>query len=259
MNRFLQFFLFILMPVSLFAQEETQWLAPESYDLSFKATAAMKPFLSHRRLRSGFNDIDKARTIVNLLFEKDGLGFEYRPEITLPPSEAFEQRKGNCITFAMLFTTLARSAGLHTRFNELDTSPGWNQNNDLVIETSHVNVVVIDGWRQFVVEWLDSFQDLSSLGVNSVKDEKIRSDFFSNLGILALADKEYEVAKNYIDYAKSIDPKNESVWQNEGVLWLHMGMPEKAEEAFLTGIKYTGKNLITLFFTLQALWATGEK
>ena len=60
---------------------------------------------------------------------------------------------------------------------------------------------------------LDSYRDLSMLYIHSVSDDKIRSDFYNNLGIQALAEKEYQVAHDYITYARAIDPKNPGVWQ----------------------------------------------
>ena len=129
----LQFTLSVLLPVS--ADPDTRWPEPGSLDLSFEPSAEMSAFLSHPSLNKNYDDIDRARSIVKLLFGEDGSGFEYNPNLTLCPKEAFEKRKGNCITFAMLFTTLARAVDMHTRFNEIRTTPSWNRNRDLVIET----------------------------------------------------------------------------------------------------------------------------
>ena len=63
----------------------------------------------------------------------------------------------------------------------------------------------------------------------------------------------YNLSEQYIEYAKSIDPRNPSVWQNFGVLWLRMKQPEKAESAFLTGLKYSGKQT-SLYFLIAKFY-----
>ena len=50
--------------------------------------------------------------------------------------------------------------------------------------------------QNFVVEWLDSYRDLSNHFVDTVSDNKIRSDFYSNLGIEAMAQLNYNLSRN---------------------------------------------------------------
>ena len=80
------------------------------------------------------------------------LDFSYDPRQTLTAAEAFQQRRGNCLTFSALFVAMARDAGLDARFQEVIIPPKWSAVNDTLLVSKHVNAIVSDKHRDYVID-----------------------------------------------------------------------------------------------------------
>ena len=55
----------------------------------------------------------------------------YTDAFTRSASGTFHDRKGNCLSYTMLFIALARAAGLDARFQVVEVPPSWNNDNGL--------------------------------------------------------------------------------------------------------------------------------
>ena len=213
----------------------------------------MEAFLQARNISAWSTDASKIETLLLGLFGPDWKDFTYIPSLTLPPDEAFESRQGNCLTFAMLFITLARAVGVDAVFNELDVSPSWTMEGDIVVEAGHINIMVESGGHHHIVEWDDAYKDFASLVIHPISDQRAFSHYFNNLGIQALSAKDYPRAKILFEEALELDSANADAWQNYGVYWMRQHIPGKAEEAFLEGIKVSGKRS-SLYFMLSKFY-----
>ena len=88
---------------------------------------------------------DSSTRVVRLLaaMKQRGLfSLEYNEAVTQTVSGTFHERRGNCLSFTMLFIALAREAGLHARYQLVDVPPQWNLDADLVVIANHVNAVI---------------------------------------------------------------------------------------------------------------------
>ena len=57
--------------------------------------------------------------IADLFRENGDLAMRYRVDATLSASQAFEQRKGNCLTYTHLFIAIARYLDMRVRYQEV--------------------------------------------------------------------------------------------------------------------------------------------
>ena len=220
---------------------------------SLEITPDMEAFLQAQNISTSSTDAQKIETLLHGLFGPDWKDFTYVASLTLPPEEAFESKKGNCLTFAMLFVTLARGIGMDAVFNEIDKSPTWTMEGDIVVETGHINIMVESEGHKHIVEWDDSYKDFASLILHPVSDERAFSHYFNNMGIQALSEKDYPRTKALFEKALELDPTNADAWQNYGVYWVHQGIMDRAEKAFLEGIKVSGKRS-SLYFLLSKFY-----
>lgn len=214
------------------------------------ATESMQELLYSGHFYSSQSDRQKIDTLLRQLFGRNGNEFTYIANLTLNPEEAFVSKQGNCLTFAMLFITLAREIGLNAVFNEVEVSPNWNMEGGVIIETGHINVLVKSGKQQYVIEWLDYYKDLSNRYIKPISDVRALSYYFNNIGILALADHDYERSGMLLEEAIDLDPSNADAWQNYGVYWVHRNELDRAENAFLQGLKVAGKHS-SIYFLLS--------
>ena len=216
---------------------------------SLEITGEMEVFLQAQDISPSSTDARKIEALLYGLFGSNWKDFTYVPSLTLSPAEAFNTRKGNCLSFAMLFVTLARALGMEAVFNEIDQSPSWSVEGGVVVEAGHINIMVESGGHRNIVEWDDAYKDIANLVLHPVSDERAISHYFNNLGIQALTENNLPLAKTLFEKALEIDSTNADAWQNYGVYWMRAHVPEKAEEAFLEGTKVCGKRS-SLYFLL---------
>jgi tetratricopeptide (TPR) repeat protein len=244
-----------------FAETEINPNGTDPYPVmpEFTPTPSMQAFLQNEDIHPYLEDSQKIDALLSALYGPEGKDFTYAPNLTLPPGEAFETRQGNCLTFAMLFVTLAREIGLNAVFNEVDASPGWEREGDIIIETGHINILVRSKSRNYVIEWVEYYRDLSSLFLHPISDERAISHYFNNLGIRSMSEKDYPRSLFCLEQALDIDPTNANAWQNYGVYWIRQKQMDKAEEAFLKGIKLSGKQSSIYFLLSRFYEQQGDK
>ena len=61
------------------------------------------------------SDIQKLRRLHRFLLDEDAFPFDYSSSGTYPATEVFRSRRGNCVSFTILFLALARAANLPVR------------------------------------------------------------------------------------------------------------------------------------------------
>src|ERR1700741_5055719 len=59
-------------------------------------------------------------------------------EVTRTASDTFHDRQGNCLSFTMLFVTLARAVDLYASYLSVEVPPTWSYDGAVVV-ANHVN------------------------------------------------------------------------------------------------------------------------
>ncbi len=177
------------------------------------------------------------RGLLQGMAEAGYLQAEYEAQRTLRPGDVFEQRRGNCLSYTMMFVALARSAGLDARFQVVDVPPQWNQRDHWVVLDHHVNSVVenvrVDSkhTRDMVVDFnLADYQ--GNFERRTIADAEAFARYFSNLGVEAMIDGNDGLALAYLREALMQDPNLSTAWVNVGVLHSSQGADEIARYAY---------------------------
>ncbi|HET7134621.1 MAG TPA: tetratricopeptide repeat protein [Casimicrobiaceae bacterium] len=114
---------------------------PVRADDVFAASPAMKAFVA--------TDIERLvrikgtrRGLFEALRDKAGLSLEYDSTLTRNAAEAFEARKGNCLSLVIMTAAFAKEMGLPVRFQNVFTDETWSRNGSFYLSIGHVNVVI---------------------------------------------------------------------------------------------------------------------
>lgn len=178
------------------------------------------------------NDQLRVTLLLMAVTDKGVLGYHYNERQTLAAPEAFQRRSGNCVSFANLFISLAREAGLRARFQEVELDPVWNSRKETLLVTKHINVVVESGPHSYTVDV--SGEQISPKAPRRVlTDEEAQALYYNNLGADALVDEDYGTAYAWFLRAIETYPQLEDSWSNLGVLYARNGQGDAAEKAYL--------------------------
>jgi Flp pilus assembly protein TadD len=157
--------------------------------------------------------------------------FSYEEDLTLTASEAFEQKRGNCMAFTALFIAMSRSAGIPTFLMTVRRAPNVDREDDLVV----VNRNVVAGYRSsHDVEVYDFYVTSSEpfMYQRVVDDVMASAMYHNNLGGAAIREDQLELAKRHLETATVLVPEWAPAWINLGVARFRSDDTNGALEAY---------------------------
>jgi Flp pilus assembly protein TadD len=170
---------------------------------------------------------------------RDGglLSLRYTTDFTRTASGTFHDRVGNCLSFTMLFVTLARAAGIDARYQLVDVPPTWTDDLGLIAVGDHINALVdAPPGGKLIVDFNDaSFRERYPTRV--ISDDHAAALYYNNLGAEALARRDNEQAFALLSEAARMYPDMPAAWVNLGVLYLRLNHLDYAEAAFLRALE----------------------
>jgi tetratricopeptide (TPR) repeat protein len=175
--------------------------------------------------------------MVELIRAMEGRGMfslEYA-EVTRTARSTFHDRQGNCLSFTMLFVTLARAAGLRASYQTVDVPPSWSYDGQVVV-ANHVNTLVRTGRVETIVDFNIRPYEGSESRRRRVADSHALGLFYTNLGAEAMLAGDYAAALLYLREAAKAHADLAGLWVNLGVLYSRHALYEHAEAAYLRAL-----------------------
>lgn len=176
------------------------------------------------------------------LIEDGLLSLKYDPNLTLTAAETFEAHQGNCLSFSILFSALARETGLTTHFRMVRIPPSFTSENDFVLLNNHINVevkrVTSDG--DFVQDHIVDFNSAEFDGnyeSRQVSDHYVESLFHSNVAVEAMRKGDTLAAFRHLKKGLLMTPDLDALWVNLGAVYSRQGLYQHAESAYLHALR----------------------
>lgn len=183
-----------------------------------------------------------AKQLASWMVDADGLAMEYDVEADYSPLQAFQERRGNCLSFTILLASLAAEIGVHIDFNEVDVPDTWSmQENRSFILYRHVNGVYKD-FRGNTIFDLAIENYHFNYPQRIITKELAAAKLLSNRGIAALANDDFKSAEHHLKLAISMVPNNADLWVNFGVVLKRQGLLDKAEKSYIRGFELDRKH-----------------
>lgn len=151
-------------------------------------------------------------------------------------SEAFAQRRGNCMAFTNMFVAMSRHLGLDARFQEVDVPPTWSMSGGSLLYSQHINVFVdMKQGRTREVDF-NIYNFDHEMETRVISDQRAAAHYFNNIGAEHMLKDEPGMAYTYFRQSLLLDGQYTPAWINMGILHRREGMPEYAEVAFLEAL-----------------------
>jgi tetratricopeptide (TPR) repeat protein len=211
-------------------------LPPPNMDLIARADAMALDDEMHAFIEDYIGDARQKTVVLSQLLrgmtERGFFTLQYVVGDTHTARETFRLKRGNCMSFTLLFVALAREAGLRVSYQILEVPPVWNAEAELMVIANHINALIeMPSGRDYTVDFNESTFNGRSPS-RKVADEYALALFFNNLGAEALLAGDHPLALHYFRTALVLDPNVADPWVNLGVLYVRHGLPRFAEAAY---------------------------
>ncbi|WOJ96844.1 transglutaminase domain-containing protein [Congregibacter brevis] len=181
------------------------------------------------------------------------LAMQYDPFADGTARDAFERGTANCLSYAHMFTALAREAGLNAQYQWMEVRPEWHRMGDRVAVRLHVNVQVkMRDTTEYMV-------DIDPLNRNEVAGARLMSDaegfalYYNNRAMNALAVDRPVIAWQQLVRGLEEAPGLSQLWVNLGAIYRYAGQYAEAEQAYFHALEIDGSdrsamnNLVVLY------------
>jgi len=211
----------------------------------------LEALVRERVIRTTTSHERRLDKLVDLLFGPQGLALEYDGSRTRTISEAFTDRKANCLSFSLMFVALARRVGIDAHVQETDHVLAW-QGDGVLYGNGHVNVAVKVGRARKTVDIDRSVVSIRGTQ-RAITDERALAHFYNNRGAELMGQGQLPAANSHMAMAIRIAPDFVGAWSNLGVLHMREGSLQEAERAYLAALERNKKhapalsNLVNLY------------
>ncbi len=201
-------------------------------------TPEMREFLK-RQNPSGVYSAAARDRLLDDLFTRGRLKLDYEASSTRTAAQAFEARRGNCLSLVLLTAALAREMDLAVTFQSVSTDEVWSRAGDMYFLSGHVNVVLgrrmamvsehLDRAVQKVVDFLPA-EDVAGMHTRAIGENTVLAMFMNNRAAESLVAGQVDDAYWYAREAIRQDPNFLSSYNTLGVVYLRHKEPARAEQ-----------------------------
>ncbi|MEM0953461.1 MAG: transglutaminase domain-containing protein [Pseudomonadota bacterium] len=244
--------------------------AVESLDI-LAVDAAMSEFLSER-VNAAAPTRERLQQLLDAVIEDPNFALDYQGT-TLSAVETFHRGQGNCLAFTTMFIAMARAVGLEAAYQEVQTPPTWDRDNDSIVMTRHINANVTNvnattrsgslaTWQgQARAGWVVDFnltEYRSFYRKTVISDQRAFAHYYSNLSAEALLADRPLWALAYARKALDYEPFFAAAWTNLGILYSRASDLQSAKEAYKVSLAFEPENLTTRSNLASVMQKTGD-
>jgi len=204
----------------------------------------MKEFLdTHVDRKTGPNL--RLRQIVQAIINSGTFRVEYAGA-TRTAAETFHGKRGNCLSFSIMFVAMAREVGLDAGFQEVDIPPDWTLDEDTFVLNRHVNTYVdlgLSGTRTVDFN-IDDFK--TSYEMRTISDERAMAHFYNNIGVERMQAGSTTSALAYFRRAIANAEMYSPAWIHLGILYRRHGDRDHAEAAYMKALQVNPRDLVAM-------------
>lgn len=192
------------------------------------------------QVRSRFALMPKHRAAKKLalwLLDEDGHNMVYDVDASLSPIDAFDQRRGNCLSFTLLMAALSRELDINLKFNAVDIPNTYGMDPELgMIYYRHVNGIMDAYGRRQIFDLAMELYD-TGYPQRYISENQALGLLENNRAIALLGEDKVSDAIHPMKLALSLSPDNADLWVNFGVILKRLKLMNEAEMAFNHALK----------------------
>jgi Tfp pilus assembly protein PilF len=239
---------------------------PVARDEVFTASEAMRRYVAEE-----IGEIpgarDRQRALLAALRDRGGLRLEYDADYTRNAAQAFEARRGNCLSLVIMTAALAREMGLAVSFNALLVEESWSRQGDTYFSTGHVNITLgnrppktgsrIDDGERLTVDFLPP-ADLRGVRWREIEESTVLAMYMNNRAAESLVAGSVDDAYWFVREAIAFDRGFLPAWNTLGVVYRRAGHLAHAERVLAGALERNPRNTSVMTNLANVLAAQGR-
>ncbi|MGA0612894.1 tetratricopeptide repeat protein [Caldimonas sp. KR1-144] len=211
---------------------------PVDAEAVFRPSEAMRRHLEAARAERP-QMRDRRQWLMAELQRAGALRLEFDSEVTRNAAEAFDARRGNCLSMVIMTSAFAKMLGLSVRYQRVDVHDELDRRGDLMLAVGHVNLSLggrpmdIGRTRQEVDPMVIDFlppEDLRRYGVREIDESTVVAMFMNNRAVESLAEGRLDDAYAWVRAALRIAPGYGDSANTLAVIYRRRGAPALAEQ-----------------------------
>ncbi len=203
----------------------------------FALSDAMKRY-AHVDIAHELHTEGLARGLIQDLYRRDRLKLDYDSAATRNAAQAFDARKGNCLSLVIMTAAFAKELGLQVTYQSVVIEETWSRSDDLLFLNTHVNLTLgrraIDPGRIYDPDSLtiDFLPAENTFGRNTreISEDTIVAMYMNNRSAEALAGQQIDEAYWWARAAIAQAPEFQSAYNTLGVVYLRHGDLQAANQ-----------------------------
>lgn len=192
-------------------------------------TEEMKAW-AHATVPAKLSPAHRAARLQQALMQPWGLNLRYREGYTGTAEEVFASGEFNCVSFAHLFSGLARELGIAAYYVKVHMGSRRERRDTFRIVSEHIAVGTGDDRHRRVFDSEGAIPRYRV--VERLSDLEALAMFYSNRGAELLLDGQEKKAVDWLEKAVTIDPDSAVNWVNLGVALRRTQDPTGARQAY---------------------------
>ena len=233
----------------------------------FKLSPEMQRYLDHEIAQQARREGSR-QGLIDALYNKSKLQLEYDASITRSAAEAFEARRGNCLSLVLMTSAFAKALGLPVRYQSVYVEELWSRSGDLYFLSGHINLslgrpIHERSARTFeaellVIDFLPSEQ-LRGQRSRVIDESTVIAMYMNNRAAELLQQGRTDEAYWWARGAMTQDPRFIAAYNTLGVIYRRHGHAERAEQVFRTVLAEEPANAQTLSNLILVLKDRGRR
>jgi Tfp pilus assembly protein PilF len=180
---------------------------------------------------------ERMHGLVMYLTERGYMNFQYTPGRSLTARQAYRERRGDCMAYAVLFVALSRHLGLATYFVHVTDVRNYYEHGGWFFVSSHVAVGHDRGPTATVVDFTREITDWKLALYESIDDGEALALFHNNAAVDAMTAGRTAEAERLLRFLLAREPGVAELYNNLGVLLNRTGRAAEAMAVLDRGLE----------------------
>ena len=211
-------------------------LVPVSRDELFRLDPQLLARLQARS-PEGWSTEQRLKHLLATVFGPDGRGIAYTAGHSTTAAQTWQQRRGDCLSLAVLTYSVARALGMDARMQEVPTPVLYDRRGPLDFVNQHVNVLFQRarrnapdgaGYRDVIVDFEPELA--SGRAGLALSEDSVLARYRNNIAAEHLAAGRTALAYAHFKAAIQADPAFAATYGNLAVLYRQAGLAVEAEQ-----------------------------